>query len=151
MLFGPGTASGTFDFFTEHVVGKARASRGDYTPSEDDNVLVVGISQTKGALGYFGLAYYLHNMDKLKPVKIWNDSLKEYVTPTVENAIKGIYPLTRPLFIYVNKNLLKTENTLKFVKFYLENCDRFAKEAGYVPINEENKRTNLDKLMKTIQ
>ena len=100
MLFGPGADSGTFDYFTEAVVGKAKSSRGDFTASEDDNVLVQGVESNKGALGYFGYAYYDANKDKLTAVAI--DNGKGPVGPSLENVNNGTYqPLARPLFIYV--------------------------------------------------
>lgn len=145
-LYGPGTASGTFDYFTEVICGKAGASRGDYTPSEDDNVLVVGISNNPNALGYFGLAYYMENKDKIKSVPIWNDKEQKYIEPSEENARGGIYPLTRPLFIYVNKKLLNTNIGKEFVKFYIENCIKIARDVGYVPITEETQKEMLKKL-----
>src|SRR5512145_2108887 len=109
-LFGPGADSGTFDYFTEAVVGKSKSSRGDFTASEDDNVLVQGVSRAKGALGYFGLAYYTENKDKLRAVPIVNDR-GQPVEPSMEAVLKGTYtPLARPIFIYVNaKSLAKPE------------------------------------------
>jgi ABC-type phosphate transport system substrate-binding protein len=105
-LYGPGTDSGTFDYFTEAINGKERASRGDYTPSEDDNVLVQGVGDPKndGALGYFGVAYYEANADKLKLVAVDKKGDGNCVLPTFDNVKTGKYdPLSRPLFIYVNK------------------------------------------------
>ena len=104
-LYGPGTDSGTFDYFTDKVVGKEKSSRGDYTASEDDNVLVQGVSSDKGALGYFGYAYYLENKDKLKLVAV--DAGKGPLSPTPENIADGTYsPLSRPIFVYVRKDAL---------------------------------------------
>jgi phosphate transport system substrate-binding protein len=104
-LYGPGTDSGTFDYFTEAVNGKSKASRPDYTASEDDNMLVKGVEGSKNALGYFGYAYYVAHKDKLKAVKIdWEKDNLPAQEPSTENVIKGTYnPLSRPLFIYVNK------------------------------------------------
>lgn len=137
-LFGPGTDSGTFDYFTEVINGKQSASRGDYTASEDDNVLVEGVSQEKGALGYFGLAYYEQNMDKLKVVGV--DDGTGPVLPSVETVQNGSYkPLSRPLYIYVSKNALAQNPAVqKFVDFYLANASELAKEVGYVPLHDED-------------
>ncbi len=137
-LFGPGTDSGTFDYFTEVVNGKQSASRGDYTASEDDNVLVEGVSSEKGALGYFGLAYYEQNMGKLKVVPI--DGGAGPVTPSMETVQNGSYkPLSRPLFIYISKKSLEEKPSVeKFVKFYLENAAELAKEVGYVPLHDDD-------------
>lgn len=136
-LFGPGTDSGTFDYFTEVINGKSAASRGDYTASEDDNVLVEGVSSEKGGLGYFGLAYYEQNMNKLKVVPVNGGS--GVVVPSLETVQNGTYtPLSRPLFIYVSMKSLKEKPALqKFVEFYLQNASELAKEVGYVPLHED--------------
>jgi phosphate transport system substrate-binding protein len=138
-LFGAGTDSGTFEYFTEAVVGKARASRGDYTASEDDNTLVKGVEGSVGALGYFGMAYYLPNKDKLTAVSIaWdkNTATKDPVPPTPENVVNGSYaPLSRPLFIYVNKKAVETRpDVRKFVDFYLASAKELSAEVKYVPL-----------------
>lgn len=144
-LYGPGTDSGTFEYFTEAVNGKARESRFDYTASEDDNVLVQGVSQDKYALGYFGFAYYLENKDRLKAVKI--DSGTGPVEPTMEAIREGTYkPLSRPLFIYVSKKSLERPEVKEFVKFYMENAGKLASEVGYVPMAENVYEDNLAKL-----
>ncbi len=137
-LFGPGTDSGTFDYFTEVINGKATASRGDYTASEDDNVLVEGISSEAGALGYFGLAYYEQNKNKLKIVPVFNGS--ENVVPSIETVQNGSYrPLSRPLFIYVSKQSIKDKPAVrKFVEFYLANVATLTEEVGYVPLHDED-------------
>jgi phosphate transport system substrate-binding protein len=135
-LFGPGTDSGTFDYFTEVINGKAGSSRGDYTASEDDNVLVEGVSSEKGAIGYFGLAYYEQNKDKLKVVPI--DGGKGPVEPSMITVKNGSYsPLSRPLFIYVNSAAVKREAVRKFVQFYLENAPGLVEEVGYIPMKSE--------------
>jgi phosphate transport system substrate-binding protein len=135
-LFGAGSDSGTFDYFTEAIVGKAKSSRGDYTASEDDNVLVQGIAGDKNALGYFGFAYYVENKDKLKAVPIVNSQTGSPVMPSAQAVNDGSYqPLSRPIFIYVNKKSYDTRPEVKkFVEFYLENGGDLAKEVKYVPL-----------------
>lgn len=135
-LYGPGTDSGTFDYFTEAICGKGGASRSDYTASEDDNVLVQGVAGDEGGLGYFGLAYYEENADKLKAVPV--DGGKGAVEPSVNNVKTGKYaPLSRPLFIYVNKSRAKRPELDAFVKFYLKNAGKLVKEVGYIPLPAE--------------
>jgi phosphate transport system substrate-binding protein len=132
-LYGAGTSSGTYDYFTEAVTGKSKASRGDYTASEDDNVLVQGVSSDKGSLGYFGLAYYEENKNKLKIVPI--DGGKGPVIPTDETVRTGEYaPLSRPEFIYINSRSAKDSVMIRFVQFYLRNAPPLVKEVGYVPL-----------------
>ncbi|MCX7667437.1 MAG: PstS family phosphate ABC transporter substrate-binding protein, partial [Atribacterota bacterium] len=124
-LFGPGVDSGTFEYFTEAVVGEAGKSRGDFVASEDDNVLVQGVSQDKYALGYFGVAYYIENQDILRAVAI--DSGNGPVEPLPENVINNTYrPLARPLFIYVNKKSAEREEVASFVEFYLQHAAELA-------------------------
>jgi len=137
-LFGPGTDSGTFDYFTEVISGKTGSSRGDYTASEDDNVLVEGIASDKGSLGYFGLAYYEQNQDKLKIVPI-NDEKSSNgegaIVPSVETVMNGTYqPLARPLFIYVSKSSMKRSKVTDFVNYYLNNGATLVEEVGYIPL-----------------
>jgi len=132
-LYGPGTDSGTFEFFTEAVNKKAKESRTDFTPSEDDNVLVQGIAGDKAALGYFGFAYYEENTDKLKVLKI--DAGKGPIEPTFDTIKDKSYaPLSRPLFIYINKAKLEQPQVKEFVNFYLETVGDIAKEVGYIPL-----------------
>ena len=120
-LAGPGADSGTFDYFTEAVVGKAKSSRGDYQASEDDNVIVQFVSRNKGALGYFGLAYYEENKDKLKAVPIKATDASPAVLPSVATVNDGTYqPLARPLFIYVSAKSMKRPEVKQFVEFYLD-------------------------------
>ena len=142
-LYGPGTDSGTFDYFTEEVNGEAKLSRADYTASEDDNVLVQGISGDRNALGYFGFAYYAGNADKLKLLEIDNGS--GCVAPTIETIASGAYaPLSRPLFIYVNKERAQQRAELRsFVEFYMENGAQLAEEVGYVPLPQASYQKNL--------
>ena len=142
-LYGPGTDSGTFDFFTEEVNGEGGASRGDYTPSEDDNVLVTGISGNKHSMGYFGYAYYEENMDKLGIVSV------NGVTPSNQTVSNGSYALSRPLYIYVSINSLqKKEQVLEFVRYYMSDEGiAMVNEVGYsnVPTDElEASRTAVE-------
>ena len=142
-LYGPGTDSGTFDYFTEEVNGEAKLSRADYTASEDDNVLVQGISGDRNALGYFGFAYYAVSADKLKLLDI--DNGNGCVAPTIETIASGTYsPLSRPLFIYVNKERAQQRAELRsFVEFYMENGAQLAEEVGYVPLPQASYQKNL--------
>lgn len=134
-LFGPGADSGTFDYFTEAIVGKAKSSRGDYTASEDDNVLVQGVARDVGALGYFGLAYYEENKDKLKAVPIVPAEGKLGVLPSLKTVEDGSYqPLSRPIFIYVNAKSADKPEVKEFVEFYLKDGAKLAKEVKYVPL-----------------
>jgi phosphate transport system substrate-binding protein len=135
-LFGPGADSGTFDYFTEAVCGKAKSSRGDFTASEDDNVLVQGVAGNKHALGYFGYAYYPPNQSRLKAVAIdWEKDHEGPVLPSEETVLKGTYnPLSRPLFIYVSKKSAERPEVQKFTEFYLTNVPALAKEVKYVPL-----------------
>ena len=141
-LYGPGTDSGTFDYFTEEVNGESGLSRADYTASEDDNVLVQGIRGDRNALGYFGYAYYAENMDKLKLVAV--DSGSGCVAPSVETIADGSYsPLSRPLFIYVSKASLSRPEVKAFVEFYMENGAELTREVGYVPLSAQEYQDNL--------
>lgn len=134
-LFGPGTDSGTFDYFTEAIVGKSKESRADFTASEDDNVLVQGVARDPNALGYFGFAYYEENQQRLKAVPI--DSGNGPVMPTAANVENGTYtPLSRPLFIYVSKAAAERSEIQSFINFYLSNTD-LVSEVGYVPLPSE--------------
>jgi phosphate transport system substrate-binding protein len=142
-LYGPGTDSGTFDYFTEVIVGKSGASRADYTASEDDNILVRGISNDINALGYFGYAYYAENTDLLKIIPI--DSGNGPVTPSDETINAGQYvPLSRPLFIYVNIEDLQRPEVRGFVEFYMENAIQLVTEVGYTPYPASIYKENLD-------
>ena len=132
-LFGPGVASGTFDYFTEAVVGESGSSRGDYTASEDDNVLVQGVSGDKYGLGFFGLAYFEENQDKLKLVSV--DGGEGCVAPTAQTISDGTYaPLSRPLFIYVNSSSVQNPRVVDFINFYLEEAPSLLKDVGYIPL-----------------
>lgn len=137
-LYGAGTSSGTYDYFTEAIVGEAKSSRGDYTASEDDNVLVQGVSTDKGALGFFGLAYYVENKNKLKLVAIDAQTGKGPIHPSDSTVRTGTYaPLSRPEFIYVKLQSANSPVIQEFVSFYLENAPTLVKEVGYVPLPDE--------------
>lgn len=135
-LFGPGTDSGTFDYFTDEINGEEGASRADYTPSEDDNVIVQGVSGSKGGLGYFGFTYFEENADKLTAVEI--DGGAGCVAPSVETARDGSYtPLSRPLFIYPSKQALAQPQVKAFFDFYVANNASIAEGALYIPLSDE--------------
>jgi phosphate transport system substrate-binding protein len=139
-LFGAGVDSGTYDYFTEAIVGKEHSSRGDFTASEDDNVLVQGIANDPLALGFFGVAYYEHNKDKLRLVAIDDENPKNGdgpVLPTFENVKNATYqPLARPIFIYVNKQALDRAEVRDFVAFYLTAGRPLVREVGYIPLSD---------------
>src|SRR5687767_4575308 len=148
-LFGAGSDSGTFDYFTEAINGKSKASRGDYTASEDDNVLVQGVSRDKYALGYFGYAYYAENQGKLKAVPIVEKEGKPAVAPSMEAVLKGTYqPLARPIFIYVNAKSLAKPEVKDFVSFYNQHGAKLAREVKYVPLPDNAYKTNNDHVAK---
>ena len=147
-LFGPGTDSGTFDYFTEVIVGAEGKSRSDYAASEDDNVIVQGVAGTKGGLGYFGYSYYIENKDKLNAVKIDNGK-GGCVAPTVENAQSGKYkPLSRPLFIYPKVSALQRDEVSAFITHYVNHAQQIAKSQGFVPLNQEQMKKLQGKLEK---
>ncbi|MBF0385141.1 MAG: PstS family phosphate ABC transporter substrate-binding protein [Candidatus Omnitrophica bacterium] len=154
-LFGPGTDSGTFDYFTEAICGKSGASRGDYTASEDDNILVEGIASDTPALGYFGLAYYEQNKDKLKLVPI--DDQNELngsgpISPSMKTVMDSTYqPLARPIFIYVSAQSAGKEEVRKFVEFYLTNAAKLVEEVGYIPLPAEAYQAALERFRKGIK
>ncbi|MDO8960991.1 MAG: PstS family phosphate ABC transporter substrate-binding protein [Methylophilus sp.] len=135
-LFGAGSDSGTFDYFTEAIVGKAKSSRGDFTASEDDNVLVQGVNSDKGGLGYFGFAYFEENQDKLRAVPIVAKKGAPAVSPSFETVKNGTYqPLSRPIFIYVNATAAAFKPEVKaFIDFYLQNAPTLVKEVKYIPL-----------------
>jgi len=146
-LYGPGTDSGTFGFFTEIINGEEGASRDDYTASEDDNVLVQGIAGDNYALGYFGYAYYISNKDKLKVLGIDKEDGNGCIMPDSSTIDSEVYPITRPLYIYVNKFSYNTKPVVKeFVKFYMEQAAKLITEIGYVPVKDEEYKSNLDKV-----
>ncbi len=136
-MFGPGADSGTFDYFTDAINGKEKASRGDFTASEDDNVLVQGVSHDKYAIGYFGLAYYVENKDKLKAVPIVNKGTTKAVSPSLATVMDGTYqPLARPIFIYVSEKAMSRPEVKEFVTYYLSNAAKLVKQVGYVPLSK---------------
>lgn len=127
-LFGAGTASGTFDYFTEAVVGTAKASRTDYTPTEDDNVTVQGVIGNRGAMGYFGYAYFDQNRTRVHALAI------DGVAPSAETIANGSYPLSRPLFIYVNAEALRRPQVQRFIQYFIANAPELTARVGYVPL-----------------
>lgn len=145
-LYGPGTASGTFDYFTDAINGEEGASRADYTQSENDNTTVQGVSGDRGGMGYFGLSYYEENQDQLKVVRVDNgDGCVEPTTATVQD---GTYtPLSRPLFVYPSDALLARPEGLAFVRFYVENSDAIAQAALFVPMTAVQRQTSLDEVL----
>jgi len=145
VFYAPGVDSGTFDYFTEAIVGELDAMRADYTGSEDDNVLVQGIAGDKYAIGFFGFAYYEENADKLKLVGV--DKGAGAILPSFETIANGTYaPLSRPLYIYVNKASLEREEVLEFVTFYLENAKELVADVGYVPLPDADYEASLELL-----
>ncbi|WP_447980521.1 PstS family phosphate ABC transporter substrate-binding protein [Candidatus Nitrospira bockiana] len=135
-LFGAGSDSGTFDYFTEAVVGKAKASRGDYTASEDDNTLVQGVARDKNALGYIPFAYYQTNASKLKAIPV--DGGAGPVPPSRETVVRGEYrPLSRPLFIYVNRRAAERPEMKQFVEFYLTQAGGLVEQITYMPLPQQ--------------
>jgi phosphate transport system substrate-binding protein len=150
-LFGAGADSGTFDYFTEAINGKAKSSRGDFTASEDDNVLVQGVSRDVNALGFFGFAYYLENRDKLRAVGIAEKEGGKPVLPSFESVVDGTYqPLARPIFIYVNAKALDRPEVRDFVDFYMKNADKLVREVKYVPLPASAYTYNVDHLQKKV-
>ena len=148
-LFGAGSDSGTFDYFTEAVVGKSKSSRGDFTASEDDNVLVQGVAGDVNALGYFGYAYYAENTNKLKALPIAEKEGKAGVGPSEATVLNGTYtPLSRPIFIYVNAKALAKPEVKKFVEFYMANAAKMSKEVKYVPLPADAYKTASDHIAK---
>jgi phosphate transport system substrate-binding protein len=147
-LFGAGADSGTFEYFTEAATGKAKSSRGDYTASEDDNVLVQGVARDVNAIGYFGYAYYAENKDKLKAMPIVNAAGKA-VEPSEASVIDGSYnPMSRPIFIYVSDSAYKRPEVKEFVEYYLKEGAKFSKEVKYVPLPAKAYEISADHLKK---
>jgi phosphate transport system substrate-binding protein len=146
-LYGAGADSGTFDYFTEAIVGKAKSSRGDFTASEDDNVLVQGVASDKSALGFFGYAYYVENQKKVKAIAV--DGGNGPVLPSAKTVEDGTYqPLSRPIFIYVNIKSADKPEVRQFVEFYMKNAPTLVKEVKFFPLPEQAYTTNLEHLNK---
>ncbi|GAB2722744.1 PstS family phosphate ABC transporter substrate-binding protein [Paenibacillus thermoaerophilus] len=147
-LYGPGTASGTFEFFTEAINHTAKESRTDFTPSEDDNVLVKGVSSDKYAMAYFGYAYYLENKDKLQAVAIKKDANSPAVAPSIETIEKGTYaPLSRPVFVYPLKSELAKPEVKEFLKFYMSaEGQKLVEQVGYIKLPQAMYDKNLEAL-----
>lgn len=147
-LFGPNTAHGSYDFFTEVIVGESGASRTDFNAVSDYNIAVKGISTDKNALGYFGLAYYTENKEKLKLISV--DNGVGAVLPSLETVENGTYlPLSRPLYMYVNTESAKRQEVAEFVNFYLDNADELAKDVGYIPLSS-SEYDNIKKKFNTL-
>ena len=150
LLYGPGTDSGTFDYFTEVINGKAQASRGDYTASEDDNVLVQGVAGDEGAIGYFGFAYYEENQDKLKLVAIDDgkaDNGAGAILPSIETVRNGTYvPLSRPMFMYVDKAKLQRPEVKAFIDFLMANGPKLVGDVGYIQLSDAEQQAARDKV-----
>jgi phosphate transport system substrate-binding protein len=148
-LFGAGADSGTFDYFTEAIVGKSKSSRGDFTASEDDNVLVQGVARDVNALGFFGYAYYAENRDKLKAVPIAEKAGRPAVEPGEKTVLDGSYqPLSRPIFIYVNTKSLGKPEVKEFVEYYLKHGAKLSKEVKYVPLPDRIYTAGLQRVSK---
>ena len=142
VLAGPGTDSGTFDYFTDEINGEEGASRSDYTPSEDDNVIVQAVAGDKGGLGYFGFTYYEENEDTLKALEV--DGGDGCVAPSVDTARDGSYaPLSRPLFIYVKNESLARPEVRSFVEYFLTNSVQLAEDALFIPVPDDVVQENL--------
>lgn len=146
-LYGPGTASGTFDYFTERVNGKAGESRGDYNASENDNTLVIGVEGDINGLAYFGFPYAVNNKDKLKIVPL--DEGNGPVIPDESTIRKGQYPLSRPLFFYVNTERLRKNPAVgRLLTYFFENTEMIVIEAGYIPLQPESYRQSFEAIQK---
>lgn len=146
-LYGAGADSGTFDYFTEAIVGKAKSSRGDFTASEDDNVLVQGVASDKSALGFFGFAYYMENQKKVKAVAV--DGGKGPVLPSSKTVEDGTYqPLSRPIFIYVNIKSAEKPEVRQFIEFYMKNAPTLVKEVKFFPLPAQAYTINMEHLNK---
>jgi phosphate transport system substrate-binding protein len=151
-LYGPGTDSGTFDYFTEAIVGEEKASRSDFTMSEDDNVLVQGVNGDRGSLGYFGFAYYEANMDKLKLLAV-DPGTGQKIKPSLETIRSGEYkPLSRPLFLYINSNSLDRAPVMTFLEFYIGNAPRIVEheKVKYVALSQSLYDADMNRIKKRI-
>ncbi|GIL18111.1 MAG: phosphate ABC transporter substrate-binding protein [Oligoflexia bacterium] len=149
-LYGPGADSGTFDYFTEAAVGKAKSSRGDYTASEDDNTIVTGVATDKYSIGYFGMSYYTENQKKLKAIAIINPKTLKPVMATKDTVEKGEYqPFSRPLFIYVSESSYKKPEVKEFVTFYLQSANQLVPEVKYIGLPEKAYKLGEEHLTKS--
>ena len=149
-LFGPGVDSGTYDYFTKAIVKEEHSSRGDFTSSEDDNVLVQGVASDPSALGFFGYAYYAENKDKLELLAV-SDGKGDGVEPSPETVADGTYqPLSRPVFVYVSKKAIEDPETAKFVDFYIDKVAEIAPEVGYVPLPAETLPLVVERLKERV-
>ncbi|SCY09335.1 phosphate ABC transporter substrate-binding protein, PhoT family [Nitrosospira sp. Nl5] len=143
-LYGAGADSGTYDYFTRAVIGKARSSRNDFTASEDDNVLVQGIANDKNALGFFGFGYYIENQDKIRAVAVANGR-GEGIIPSAETVENGTYqPLSRPIFIYVNMKAAEKPEIKEFIEFYMKNASAVVREIQYIPLPPRAYTKNME-------
>lgn len=150
-LYGPGTDSGTFDYFTEAINGEEKACRIDFTPSENDNVLVTGVAQDKYSLGYFGYAYYEENKDRLKLLSIEQED-GSFIAPSLETVRDKSYkPLSRPLFIYVRNEVMRRPLGKEFVEFYLDQAAEVSLEVGYVPVSDDVQEENLSTFKSVVE
>ena len=148
-LYGPGADSGSFEYFTEAINGKSKSTRGDFTASEDDNVLVQGVSRDVGGLGYFGYAYYTENKDKLSAVAVVAAAGKPAVSPSLETVINGSYqPLARPIFIYINAKSAAKPEVKEFVEYYMKNGEKLTKEVKYISLPAKAYAYNLEHFAK---
>lgn len=148
-LYGAGSDSGTFDYFTEAIVGKAKSSRGDYTASEDDNVLVKGVAADKNAFGYIPFSYYEENKASLKIIPVVNPSTKKAVLPSRATVENGTYaPLSRPLFIYISEKAYARAEIKEFVDFYLYQAPKLVPQVKYVPLPPEAYKMGMDHIAK---
>ena len=148
-LYGPGADSGSFEYFTEAINGKSKSTRGDFTASEDDNVLVQGVSRDVGGLGYFGYAYYTENKDKLSAAAVVAAAGKPAVSPSLETVINGSYqPLARPIFIYINAKSAAKPEVKEFVEYYMKNGEKLTKEVKYISLPAKAYTYNLEHFAK---
>ena len=148
-LYGPGADSGSFEYFTEAINGKSKSTRGDFTASEDDNVLVQGVSRDVGGLGYFGYAYYTENKDKLSAVALVAASGKPAVVPSVDTVVNGSYqPLARPIFIYLSAKSAAKPEVKEFVEYYMKNGEKLTKEVKYISLPAKAYAYNLEHFAK---
>ena len=144
VLYGPDTTSGTFDWFTENVVGEAGDHRTDYEPTEDDNKIVEGLEADEYAIGYFGYAYYAENADRVKALDVAESEGDECAEPSLENAKDGSYPMARPLYIYASEESIRRDAVYEFLEFYLEEAETdTVSDIGYVPSSEQQRDENL--------